>query len=210
MDCNQCQPNSYGWEHKKGCKLCDCDHIGSIGQSCDLYSGQCLCREGFTGRQCNQCSIGYFGHPNCERCNCNRDGSLITNHSEPIACNDEGQCSCKPLVTGAKCDQCIESTFGLSQYNDEGCTRCFCFGRSNKCLQSDFSWGLIKASDARCLDIEYQNIEYVSLQPFDNSDAINYETNLQLIDGLSVIPGTSGLRKYFFKKKLFDFYLYLN
>lgn len=185
-------PNSYGWEHKKGCKLCDCDYIGSIGQSCDLYTGQCLCREGFTGRQCNRCSTGYFGHPNCERCNCNRDGSLITNYTEPIPCNDEGQCSCKSLVTGIKCDQCIDSTFGLSQFNADGCTRCFCFGRSNVCLQTDFSWGIIKAGDARCLSIEYQNIEF-ALQSEDNSQAINYETNLQLMDGLSVIPGTSGL-----------------
>lgn len=39
IDCNQCMPNSYGWEHKKGCKLCDCDYTGAIGQSCDLYTG---------------------------------------------------------------------------------------------------------------------------------------------------------------------------
>lgn len=193
IDCNQCMPNSFGWEHKKGCKLCECDHTGSIGQSCDVYTGQCLCREGFTGRQCNRCAIGYFGYPNCERCSCNRDGSIIANHSEPIPCNNEGQCSCKALVTGDKCNQCVQSSFGLSHYNAEGCTRCFCFGRSNECSQSDFSWGLIRAGESRCLSVEYQNIEYVSLQSLDNSLAINYETNLQTIDGLSVIPGTSGM-----------------
>lgn len=196
VDCNQCLPNSYGWEHKKGCKLCECDHTGSIGQSCDLYSGQCLCREGFTGRQCNQCSVGYFGYPNCKRCGCNHDGSLgslRTNHSEPIPCDNEGQCSCKSLVTGKKCDQCIESTFGLSMYNADGCTKCFCFDRSNECVQSDFSWGLIRANDVRCLTVEYQNIEYVALQTQDDSTEISYETNLQIVDGLSVIPGTSGM-----------------
>lgn len=186
-------PNSYGWEHKRGCKLCECDHTGSIGQSCDLYTGQCLCREGFTGRQCNRCSIGYFDYPSCDRCSCNRDGSIVTNDTEPIPCNEEGQCSCKALVIGKKCDQCIESTFGLSKFNDDGCTRCFCFDRSKECVQSDFSWGLIRATDTRCVSVEYQNIEYIALQTPDNSLAINYETNLQTIDGLSVIPGTNGL-----------------
>lgn len=94
---------------------------------------------------------------------------------------------------GEKCDQCVESTFGLSEYNvADGCTRCFCFGRSNVCKQSDFSWGRIKANDPRCVSVEYQNIEYISLQSADNSNTINYETNLPLIDGLSVIPGTNG------------------
>lgn len=185
-------PNSYGWEHKKGCKNCDCDHIGSIGHSCESYSGQCMCREGFTGRKCNQCAVGYFNYPNCDRCNCNRDGSLVSNHSEPIGCDNEGRCSCKALVTGTKCDQCVESTFGLSKHIADGCTRCFCFERSNECLQSDFSWGLIKAIDARCLSVEYQNIEYIALQSADNSFDINYETNLQSINGLTVIPGTTG------------------
>lgn len=197
-------PNSYGWEHKKGCKDCDCDHTGSIGHSCDLYSGQCMCREGFTGRQCDRCAVGYFGYPSCERCGCNRDGSLVSNHSEPIPCDSEGQCPCKVLVTGLKCDQCTESTFGLSLHNADGCTRCFCFGRSNECIQSDFSWGLIKAIDARCLSVEYQNIEYIALQSADNSFEINYETNLQSMNGLTVIPGTTGLYK-----QIFSFLFYL-
>lgn len=95
---------------------------------------------------------------------------------------------------GKKCDQCVESTFGLSKHNAaDGCTKCFCFGRSNVCEQSDFSWGLIKANEPRCVTVEYQTIEYISLQSTDNSHAINYETNLELIDGLTVIPGLSGM-----------------
>lgn len=185
-------PNSYDWQHKKGCKLCDCDHNGSIGQSCDLYSGKCMCREGFTGRRCDQCSIGYFNFPRCERCNCNRDGSIISNTSELIACNDDGQCSCKSLAIGLKCDTCVSSTFGLSQYNADGCTKCFCFGRSTNCVQSDLSWGMIRATDERCLSVEYQNIEFVAIQTLNNDFITNYEENLHTVNTLTVIPNTKG------------------
>lgn len=190
-------PNSYGYSHKKGCKLCDCDHGGSIGQSCDLYTGQCVCREGFMGRRCDRCSIGYFekiGNQNrCERCRCDLDGSIpSSNASVPISCDQSGQCPCKALVTGLKCDTCIASTFGLSRKNPNGCSKCFCFDRSSDCEQSEFSWGIIRAADIRCLSVEYQSIEFVTIQTMNRDDLISYEANLNTVNGLSMIPGTTG------------------
>lgn len=193
IDCSQCMPNSYGYSHKKGCKFCDCDHGGSIGQSCDLYTGQCVCREGFTGRRCDECANGFFAYPRCERCNCNYDGSqLPTNSTDSIPCNENGQCTCKAFVAGLKCDSCIPSTFGLSHLNPDGCSKCFCFDRSTECRESDLSWGIIRATDVRYIGVEYQNTEFVTIQAFNKDQFITYEANLDLVNGLSIIPGTSG------------------
>ncbi|XP_049542871.1 netrin-B-like [Anopheles darlingi] len=45
--------------HKKTCKPCDCHPIGSSGKSCNHTSGQCTCKEGVTGLNCNRCARGY-------------------------------------------------------------------------------------------------------------------------------------------------------
>lgn len=44
-----------------GCKLCDCDAIGSQSELCDPQSGQCPCKPGVAGDQCNQCLPSYYG-----------------------------------------------------------------------------------------------------------------------------------------------------
>lgn len=192
-DCQQCHPNAWGWQHKKGCQLCDCDHSGAIGQSCDFYSGQCVCREGFTGRRCDQCASGYYGYPACERCNCNRDGSMMRNNSQLIACNDNGQCPCKRFVQGMKCDQCAAMTFGLSKSNANGCTQCYCFGRSSECEQSNLSWAQIRMAGARCLSVEYQNQEFIVLDEFvENRLLRRQEVDIQRVNGLALMPGVTG------------------
>lgn len=37
------------------CLPCDCYPVGSFSRSCDLETGQCQCRPGVIGRQCNTC-----------------------------------------------------------------------------------------------------------------------------------------------------------
>jgi len=37
-----------------GCDRCNCDLIGSISSSCNEFNGQCDCKQGFGGRQCDQ------------------------------------------------------------------------------------------------------------------------------------------------------------
>ena len=45
---------------------CNCDRVGSLSTDCDITSGQCSCRQMYTGRQCNQCSKGFYSFPECK------------------------------------------------------------------------------------------------------------------------------------------------
>ena len=83
---------------------CDCDPQGTTQATCDTETGQCLCKEGFGGPRCDQCSPGYFKskylpfirHQPCE---CNEEGSTSN------VCNCEsGQCPCKENITGRSPD----------------------------------------------------------------------------------------------------------
>lgn len=46
------------------------------------------------------------------------------------------QCLCKPLVTGALCDQCKVNSFHLNEISPKGCIECFCFGVTDSCTSS--------------------------------------------------------------------------
>lgn len=45
--------------HRRVCKPCNCHPHGSMGKICDQNTGQCPCKEGVTGRQCDKCAEGY-------------------------------------------------------------------------------------------------------------------------------------------------------
>lgn len=39
---------------------CDCNAIGSVvNDSCNMETGQCQCKENFTGRTCDRCIVCY-------------------------------------------------------------------------------------------------------------------------------------------------------
>ena len=44
---------------------CACDMTGSKTDLCDKDSGQCSCKEMFSGRRCDNCIFGYVGFPDC-------------------------------------------------------------------------------------------------------------------------------------------------
>lgn len=54
--------------------------------------GDCICKPGFGGRQCNDCAFGYYGYPYCKPCPCNPAGSV-----DPSRC--DGNCLCKVRIT---------------------------------------------------------------------------------------------------------------
>lgn len=77
--CRSCTPGFYrSATTGDKCVPCDCDPIGSVNSegTCHSTSGQCDCRPGVRGRQCDSCPQGYLGptpflvNP-CVRCFCN-------------------------------------------------------------------------------------------------------------------------------------------
>ncbi len=45
--------------HHKACEPCNCHPVGASGKICNQTSGQCPCKDGVTGRECNRCAKGY-------------------------------------------------------------------------------------------------------------------------------------------------------
>ncbi|NXO28157.1 LAMC2 protein, partial [Cisticola juncidis] len=86
---------------------------------------RCLgCLGNTEGVRCERCQHGFFrgqGQRCCLPCLCHPRGSLSPQ------CDSDGRCSCKPGVSGDKCDQCQPGFEGLSE---AGCCRS---GQSLQC-----------------------------------------------------------------------------
>ncbi|XP_059611859.1 laminin subunit beta-1 isoform X2 [Phlebotomus argentipes] len=117
------------------CKPCDCDPHGAVDDGiCDsvtdpeysIEAGACHCKANVKGRRCDLCKDGFWNlNPHnpygCENCTCNILGTI--NNS---GCNMyTGECTCKRLVGGKDCNECLPETFGLSDSQD-GCSPCNC------------------------------------------------------------------------------------
>ncbi|XP_073931172.1 laminin subunit alpha-5 isoform X2 [Castor canadensis] len=133
-DCLVCQPQTFGCHPLVGCEECNCSGPGVqelTDPTCDMDSGQCKCRPNVAGRRCDTCAPGFYGYPSCRPCDCHKAGTA------PGVCDPlTGQCHCKENVQGPRCDQCRLGTFSLDATNPKGCTRCFCFGATERCRSS--------------------------------------------------------------------------
>lgn len=128
--CEKCVPNTYGFHQIIGCEDCNCNYLGIANgnQQCDMFNGSCECRQHIEGRSCDMCSNGYYDFPRCDHCTCNTAGTLAE-----ICDKVDGSCFCKSNVVGRDCEQCQEGTYNLQESNPDGCTTCFCFGRTTRC-----------------------------------------------------------------------------
>ncbi|CAN8186227.1 unnamed protein product [Coccothraustes coccothraustes] len=149
--CHLCKPFYYKDPTKDlrdpaVCRACDCDPEGSLdGGLCDsaddpargLIAGQCRCKEHVAGPRCDHCKPGFFGlsadNPQgCRRCQCDPRGTVADgSRCDPVS----GECSCKRLVTGRSCNQCLPEHWGLS-HDLPGCRPCDCDvggARNNLC-----------------------------------------------------------------------------
>ncbi|XP_078449871.1 laminin subunit alpha-5-like isoform X2 [Lampetra planeri] len=111
---------------------------------------ECLCREGYEGKNCERCAPGYFGNPmvigsECKACQCN--GNAADDSGSPGvpggSCDPvTGQCrQCRPHTAGPRCQDCEQGYYGDAVFA-KNCTACRCDkcgmkgcdGRSGKCI----------------------------------------------------------------------------
>uniref|UniRef100_A0A8B9SV76 Laminin subunit alpha 5 n=1 Tax=Anas platyrhynchos TaxID=8839 RepID=A0A8B9SV76_ANAPL len=134
-ECVVCEPQTFGCHPLIGCEDCNCSRQGVqelTEPGCDVDSGQCRCKPNVIGRQCDLCAPGYYHYPNCQRCDCHPAGTEAST-CDPVT----GQCHCKENVEGPRCDQCRLGTFSLDASNPKGCTKCFCFGATDRCRSAE-------------------------------------------------------------------------
>ena len=107
------------------------------GISCNQDNGQCNCKPGIIGLQCDNCDAGFFNFPECQGTD-NEENFLCPNASWPWlkineicfhnffadcdciqansiggTCNsDNGQCMCKTGYSSRRCDGCSEGYHG--------------------------------------------------------------------------------------------------
>ncbi|KAI6208105.1 hypothetical protein M3Y96_00079500 [Aphelenchoides besseyi] len=162
--CEECAPNAWNYDPLRGCQLCSCDGVGADDQTCDPTNGQCKCKAGYVGHTCSLCEPGFFNFPNCEPCSCETAGTEPSQcRDDSCLCSNDGQCKCKKFVTGLKCDECAPNTFSLDRSNPLGCTECFCFNRSDFCVQHNRVWAQMYTPDRRVRfdhPFEYFNRRY--------------------------------------------------
>ncbi|KAF5294829.1 hypothetical protein FQA39_LY00313 [Lamprigera yunnana] len=129
-ECDQCAENHWKIASGSGCERCDCDPVGAEKLQCNLYDGQCECKENFGGRQCNECREHYWGDPKrneCFKCQCNPYGS------ETLQCNRKtGACVCRLGIGGYNCEECARGYYGTAPV----CTPCGeCFDNWDRILK---------------------------------------------------------------------------
>ncbi|KAM9699005.1 LOW QUALITY PROTEIN: laminin subunit beta-4 [Dama dama] len=104
--CDRCKPNhGLSAADPLGCQSCACHPLGSLPLlPCDVDTGQCLCQSFAARLRCEECTVGYWGlenHPHgCSPCDCDIGGAY-SNMCSP----KNGQCDCRPHVTGRSCTE---------------------------------------------------------------------------------------------------------
>uniref|UniRef100_A0A8D0L665 Usherin n=1 Tax=Sphenodon punctatus TaxID=8508 RepID=A0A8D0L665_SPHPU len=110
------------------CLPCNCDKSGTVNGSllCEQSTGQCPCKAGVTGPQCNQCMPHMYNLTTsnvlgCQICDCDASGTL----AGTVCDHTTGQCVCLPNRQGIRCNQC-KPGFYISLYSAGGCLPCLC------------------------------------------------------------------------------------
>ncbi|XP_074594778.1 laminin subunit alpha [Brevipalpus obovatus] len=124
---------SISTHHNNGARFCSCNFTGSIDFQCDKEGGQCPCKPNVIGRDCSACKTGYYGFPDCKKCNCPENAAFCDART--------GECVCPPNVAGNRCDGCAPNTFGYDPI--VGCEKCQCnaAGVRNDNFQCDLITG---------------------------------------------------------------------
>lgn len=105
--CDYCREGYWNFtaENPLGCQECTCNILGTVNNlGCNVYTGECTCKQFVTGRDCNQCMPETYGLSDspegCTPCDCDVGGAL-DNDCDVIT----GQCRCRPHMTGRNCSE---------------------------------------------------------------------------------------------------------
>uniref|UniRef100_A0A3Q0KS26 Putative laminin gamma-1 chain n=2 Tax=Schistosoma mansoni TaxID=6183 RepID=A0A3Q0KS26_SCHMA len=138
----------------RGCSPCECNPIGTLANYgsqgigvCNPETGQCPCKPGVGGVNCDKCFDGFYGFhtgQGCQPCDCNSVGAVQE------SCDDRtGQCECRPNVIGRQCDQCRPAYFNMT--TSVGCQSCNCHiygaessqcNKNGQCICKPFAVGV--------------------------------------------------------------------
>ncbi|XP_074042767.1 laminin subunit alpha [Leptinotarsa decemlineata] len=178
-NCDQCEPDTYGYDPIIGCDECKCNYLGINGsRQCDLRSGECPCKENIIGRTCDKCKPGYYSFPYCESCECAGGGTV-----DEICDQVTAECFCKNQVVGPHCDFCREGSFNLQADNKEGCTECFCFGKTTRCASSQLikislnimkNWKIVHLTLMETLNVTDVNIALDDMDETSNEIGLDF------------------------------------
>ncbi|XP_010791101.1 usherin [Notothenia coriiceps] len=108
-----------------GCLPCVCDTHGTVPEGvCDMWTGQCPCREGVEGARCTNCAHNYYNRSlqlqSCVPCVCDLRGIVAGS----VCDSTTGQCVCVPTRYGKDCSSCRPG-FYLSP-DQSVCAECDC------------------------------------------------------------------------------------
>lgn len=136
----------------------------------NLHSFLYRCKPNVVGRTCNVCKAGHFAFPHCEDCDCDWRGT-----TEEICDQDSAECRCKKNVRGPMCNFCAEGTYNLQSINPDGCTNCFCFGKTTKCMSSKYikklieqmdNWTLVSVNETDTLEVTLLKLPVAQPYPY--------------------------------------------
>ncbi|KAI8431212.1 hypothetical protein MSG28_001250 [Choristoneura fumiferana] len=139
-NCDRCKPLTFNFDVQRGCDDCSCNPLGVVnGQlQCDQNSGNCNCTDNVIGRVCDRCVPGHYAFPDCVQCSCSAEGTTAD-----VCDQNTAQCYCKRHVRSQSCDTCKEEYFNLQASNPDGCTKCYCFGKTTRCTSAQLTWAPI-------------------------------------------------------------------
>ncbi|XP_074481361.1 usherin [Sebastes fasciatus] len=130
--CGSCRHGYHTLEQRNslGCLPCACDIHGTVPEGvCDMWTGQCPCREGVEGARCTNCAHNYYNRSlhlqkglshGCVPCICDLRGTVTGS----VCDSTTGQCVCVPTRYGKDCSSCRPG-FYLSP-DQSMCAECDC------------------------------------------------------------------------------------
>ncbi|XP_068431767.1 usherin [Clinocottus analis] len=132
LHCDSCHHGYHTLEQRNslGCLPCACDFHGTVPEGvCDMWTGQCPCREGVEGARCTNCAQSYYNRSlhiqkglsqGCVPCTCELRGTVAGS----VCDSTTGQCVCVPMRYGKDCSGCRPG-FYLSP-DQSVCADCDC------------------------------------------------------------------------------------